>query len=91
MSDEPTWKKQGFRNFYEYNKSLLRKKGFLTHKEREYITVRPSLPPSNRNPSKKHLCESLQKIIHNVKDPESLFNNIELVREITGCRIPTKK
>ena len=30
-------------------------------------------------------------IISNVKDPESILTDINLVREYTGCRIPFKK
>ncbi len=37
------------------------------------------------------MCNSLQKLISNVKDPESLFSDIEFIRNITGCKILTKK
>ena len=40
---------------------------------------------------KKKLCKSLQEIISNVKDPDSIFTDIDLVREYTGCPIPVKK
>ncbi len=39
----------------------------------------------------KSLCKSLQKLTSDVKDPESLFSDIEFIRNITGCKIPIKK
>ena len=41
--------------------------------------------------SKKKLCKSLQEIVSQVKDPDSIFTDIDLVREYTGCPIPVKK
>ena len=41
--------------------------------------------------SKIKLCKSLQEIVSQVKDPESIFTDIDLVREYTGCPIPIKK
>lgn len=40
---------------------------------------------------KQELCRSLQDIVTEVKDPESIFKDIEFVREYTGCKIPLKK
>lgn len=39
----------------------------------------------------KKRCEILKNVLSNVKNPESLFSDIEFVRELTGCKIPTKK
>ena len=44
-----------------------------------------------RQRSKKKLCKSLQEIVSQVKDPDSIFTDIDLVREYTGCKIPIKK
>ncbi len=41
--------------------------------------------------SKKKLCGSLQEIVSEVEDPESIFKDIDFVREYTGCEIPIKK
>ena len=41
--------------------------------------------------SKIKLCKSLQEIVSQVKDPDSIFTDIDLGREYTGCKIPLEK
>lgn len=74
------WVKQkGFKSIHEYHEHLAKEKGFASYSEyNEYI-------------EQKKLCESLQKITSDVEDPGSIFNDIEFIRKITGCKVPTKK
>ncbi len=85
MTSEPTWKKQGFKSPSDYEVHLVKQKGFKSLYEYQKhlgLTIKYK---------KQKLCKSLQKLTSNVKDPESLFNDTEFVREISGCKIPTKK
>lgn len=78
MSSEPTWKKQGFKSRSDYEEHLSKQRGFKsTHEYQEHL-------------AKQKMCKSLQKLTSNMKDTESLFSDIEFIRKITGCKIPTK-
>lgn len=129
----PTWARQGFGSFYEYQKHQVEEKGFESlHKYREHLDKEKGREPFSKRikhmtqeriahrkgfsshaeyeediakllttiteiPGKRQkLCDSIQEIIFDVKDPESLFNDKEFINKITAlnnklsCNIPTK-
>ncbi len=89
---EPSWKKQGFKSRYAYRKNLIQHRGFEPNVDYlKYLKQIKDKTISKEVLDKQLLCKSLQKLTSNVKDPESLFSDIEFVREISGCKIPTKK
>ncbi len=101
MTSEPTWKKQGFKSPRNYQDHLAKQRGFKSISDYEVHLAKQkgfkTLHEYHKQLGliekydKQKLCKSLQKLTNNIKDPESLFSDIEFVREISGCKIPTKK
>ncbi len=85
MTSEPTWKRQGFKSHTDYQEHLAKQRGFKSISDYHKKTG-----ISTKNVKQK-LCKSLQKLTTNVKDTESLFADIEFLRNLTGCKIQTKK
>lgn len=85
----------GFNSSYDYEDYLSKKRGLKDRSEYRKLLLERLDVKTYYGYEKKlkqiKLCESLQKLTSNVKDPESLFSDIEFVRKITGCKIPIKK
>lgn len=59
--------------------------------EEQFLEIEKKKKRILRIKSKRKLCGSLQEIVSKVEDPESIFKDIDFVREYTGCKIPAKK
>ena len=92
---EPKWRRLGFESLTKYRNYLAKEKGFETYtKYLEHLAIEQgfeSYSEYNRLNKQRRLCKSLQNIISEAKDPDSIFKDIEFLRDITGCKIPIKQ
>jgi len=85
-------RKKGFRTSTEYDNYLAKRRGFESlYDYRNYLAEQKGFKSYDEYQRHKKLCKSITEIVSKVNDPESLFSDIEFLRNLTGCKIPVKK
>lgn len=64
----------------------------LEEEEKRYIPILERSPEERQKYFQEHrVCQSLQKIVSEVKDENSIFKDIKFLEKFTGCKIKRKK